>query len=169
MSIEVRDIEKPFKEMLDALDPDEQRKAMRSAMRKSGNKLRKQAQAELAGSKLNHASQMKKDIRVRVYPARYGAGFMLTVKPHGKQGYHKNRQGKEKPILMWAEEGTKYRKTKGKMKLFSRSKKGHWTGEMPAYGFLEKTEQKHSAEVEQNLFTDFEKQLEKRLKKKGLL
>ena len=65
------------------------------------------ARGKLMQSGMAHASRLKKDIRLRVYPK--GGGFMITVKQHGKQGYHVNRFGLQKPVLMWAEEGTKVR------------------------------------------------------------
>ena len=63
------------------------------------------ARGKLMQSGMAHASRLKKDIRLRVYPK--GGGFMITVKQHGKQGYHVNRFGLQKPVLMWTEEGTK--------------------------------------------------------------
>lgn len=45
-------------------------------------------------------------VRVRVYPS----GFMITVKPHGKQEYYKrSKGGAEKPVAMLAVEGKKER------------------------------------------------------------
>ncbi len=58
-------------------------------------------------SGMANASRLKKDIRQRVYPR--GTGFMITVKPHGRQGFHTNRFGLQKPVLMWVEAVTKVR------------------------------------------------------------
>ena len=65
------------------------------------------AKRSVEGSGINDAGKLAKGVRVRVYPR--GGGFMITVKPHGKSGYIKNRHGLEKPVLMWAAEGTKQR------------------------------------------------------------
>lgn len=80
---------------------------LKGAYRKTGNEILAIARQRLMSSGIVHASKLKKGIRLHVYPR--GGGFMITVKPHGKQGYHVNRFGLEKPVLMWAEEGTKER------------------------------------------------------------
>lgn len=164
------DLSNPFKDVFQALDLKDQRKAMRSAMRREGNRLKKQAIANLQGSGIGQGTngRLSKGIRMRVYPDKFGTGFMLSVKPHKKQGFHKNRQGKEKPVLMWAEEGTKYRKTKTKTKVFARKRKGHVTGRMKRYGFMRKTGGQATQIVERNLFSDFQKNLERAARKKGL-
>ncbi|MGI6233401.1 MAG: hypothetical protein ACOYJF_11255 [Prevotella sp.] len=163
------DIRNPFVSIYKALSLKDQRKALRGAMRREANRLKKQAAENMATSGLGSGTNQKlsKGIRTRVYPSRYGAGFMLSVKPRRKKGFHKNRQGLEKPVLMWAEEGTNPRKTKGSF--FSRKGKGHVTGRMRRYGFLRKTEQQAGQTVEQNLFRDFQDNLNKAARKQGLL
>jgi len=155
------DITKPFMEVFKALDLKEQRKALRSAMRSAGNAVRKAVASELGSKGLRHASRVAKGLRVRVYPARYGAGFMVTTKPHGKKGYHRNRRGQEKPVLMWAAEGTTTR--------YKRGRKGSSTGSMKAYLNLSETERSEAGHVESNLLPAFQSNLEKALKKKQLL
>ena len=102
-------IEQPFREVFAALDLKDQRKALRGAMRREANRLKKSATANLRSSGLGQGTRQRLDkgFIVRVFPARLGAGFLVKVKPYRKKGYHLNRQGKEKPVLMWAEEGTK--------------------------------------------------------------
>lgn len=164
------DIEKPFNDVFQALDLKDQRKAMRSAIRREGNRLKKRAVANLQGSGIGQGTngRLSRGIRSYVYPEKYGAGFLLSAKPHKKQGYHKNRQGKEKPVLMWAEDGTDLRRTKTKTKVFVRQRKGHATGRMKRYGFLRKTDEQGAQVVEQNLFATFQKNLERAARKKGL-
>jgi hypothetical protein len=171
MANQVVDLNNPFKDVYQALDLAEQRKAMRGAMRREGNNLKKLAAANLQGSGLGQGTKQKlaKGIRMRVYPARFGSGFMISVKPGKGKGYHKNRRGLEKPVLLWAEDGTKYRKTKTRTKIFARKRKGHSTGRMRRYGFMRKTEEQAPQIVEQNLFADFQKNLEKAARKKGLI
>lgn len=171
MADQVTDLDHPFKDVFEALDTKEQRKAMKSAMRREGNRLKKAALQNIAASGLGKGTRQPigKGLRVRVYPDRYGAGFMLTTKPRGKKGVHRNRQGKLKPVLMWAEDGTKARKTKTKTRVFIRLKKGHNTGRMPAYGFMKKTEEEEDNKVENDLFADFQNNLDRQLKKKRLL
>lgn len=155
------ELEQSILDLLNALDVKEQKKALRSAMRKEGNRLKKKAGSILSAKGLRHGSDVAKSLRVRVYPDKYGAGFMVTAKPRGKQGYHKNARGKEKPIAMWAEEGTNAR--------YKRNKKKSRTGSMGAYRFLADTQARSAGEVENTLWADFQKNLDKALKKKNLL
>lgn len=169
------DIDKAFGDVYRALDLKEQRKAMRGAMRREGNRLKKQAAANLQGSGMGTGTKQKvsKGIRVRVYPDRYGAGFMLSVKPRGRHGVHKNRFGKEKPVLMWAEDGTRLRHTGRRLSsFFSKSRYtgkkvrqyvrgGRSTGRMRRYGFMRRTEETAAQSVEQNLFGDFQRNMRK--------
>lgn len=167
---EVRDRSRPFLEVFEALDPKAHRRALRSAMRREGNNLKRIAVAQIGSSGLGKGSRAKvaKGVRVRTFPDRYGAGFMLTVKPHGKKGYHKNRQGHEKPVLMWAEDGTRPRYTKSKTRFFVRIRKGHFTGRMKAYRFLKRTEDTGTPQVERGLFDTFRQNLDKEARKRGL-
>lgn len=194
---EATDIKEPFREVFDALDLREQRKALRGAMRREGNRLRTTAAAKAASALGNRGGgDFKRNIIVRVYPPKYGAGFMLTVK--GRNGHdpkimHKTgdrvrkRDGKRvagglKPILMWAEDGTRPRR-QGRRKgsgfgwavsAYGRRRRdyrrgGRRTGAMPRYGFLSKTEAEQSPGVERRLFDSFRAGVERAAKKKGLL
>ena len=180
----VTDMKQPFKDVYAALDMKDQRKAMRSAMYREANRLRKTAATNLLATGIGSGTRQKlsKGIYTRVYPDKFGAGFMVSVKPHGgKRGIHTNRQGMAKPVLMWAEDGTRYRRVGKRTKSFfgkSRytgkstryyNRSGHSTGRMKRYAFLAKTEAQAGASVEQNLFNDFQSNLEKTAKKKGLL
>lgn len=167
----VTDIKKPFADVYKALDPKAHRKAMRSAMRREGGRLRKMAVAALRDRKLGQGTNadISKGIRARVFPDRYGAGFMLTAKPHGKRGYHRNRFGREKPVLMWAEDGTKQRSKRGRLKFLVFRKKGHSTGRMGRYGFMARAEALAGDSVERNLFGEFQDSLDRAARKQGLL
>lgn len=176
-------ITEAFKAVYDTLDMKQQRKAMRAATRSEANVLRKAARQNALSSGLGKGTSqdVTKGIFARTYPERYGAGFMVTVKPHGSRGIHTNRYGQEKPVMMWAETGTNLRhvgKRKGSYKKFSsivgRSTKryrrsGHSTGRMPRYAFMEKTEKENTQGVEARLFDKFQKNVEKEARKNGLL
>lgn len=166
---EVKDLDRPFADVYKALDMKEQRKAMRGAMRKAAGSVRKRAAQAVGASGLGNAAAVAKGLRARVYPDRYGLGFMVSSKPYGKKGYHRNRQGKEKPVLMWAESGTKSRQTRSRSKFFIRARRGHPTGRMPRYGFMGEAESASAAQVEQSLFGQFQQNLEKRARKLGLV
>lgn len=173
------DIDQSFGSVYKALDLKAQRKAMRSAMRRESNRLRKKAVDNLRSSGIGPGTghNLSKGIRARVWSEKYGAGFSVTVKPHkanrktgqAEASMHKNRQGLKKPVLLWAEEGTDLRKTKTKTKIFTRKRKGHVTGRMRRYGFMRKTDNQAEQTVEQNLFRDFQNNIEKAARKQGLL
>ena len=132
---------KEWDELLQCFNKRDLKASLKGAYRKTGNEILKIARQRLMSSGIAHASKLKKGIRLRVYPR--GSGFMITVKPHGKQGYHVNRFGLEKPVLMWAEEGTKVRYVRhgGGQKV--QTSAGQWRtlgrrrGQMPAYHFLD--------------------------------
>lgn len=179
---EVRNLDNPFGEVYEALDLNAQRKALRGAMRKEANALKKSAQENLGtasggknGSVIGQGTAQKlgKGIYARVFPKRYGAGFMVSVRPHGNRGIHTNRQGLKKPVLMWAEDGTRSRNvgkrngstfgrnryTGKRTRMYSRM--GHSTGKMGAYRFLEKTERENTDGIESRLFENFQRNVEK--------
>ncbi len=180
----VTDLNRPFADVYKALDQTTHRKAMRSAMRREGNALKKAAVSNLGQSGIGGGTKrsLSSGIYVRTYPDRYGLGFMVSVKPHGKRkGIHLNRQGREKPVLMWAEDGTRLRHVGRRISsVFGKSRftgkkirqyvrGGASRGKMKRYAFLAKTEQQTGASVEGNLFTSFQRSLERAARKQGLL
>lgn len=186
MDSTVTDLQNPFGDVHKALDLKAQRKAMKSAMRREGNRLKKAAAASLQASGIGQGTprNLSKGIYARVYPDRYGAGFMVSVKPHrgnNRKGIHTNRQGRMKPVLMWAEDGTRDRRAgRRKISFFSKSRitgkrirnyirGGHNTGRMKRYAFMAKTERQEGTSVENNLFSTFQANLDKAARKQGLL
>ncbi len=184
MNETVTDLTKPFASVYNALDMKTQRKAMRSAMRREGNRLKKAAVDNLgqsgigAGKKRNLSS----GIYLRTYPDRLGLGFMVSVKPHGKRkGIHLNRQNLEKPVLMWAEDGTRLRHVGRRISSFFTKSRfsgkkirqyirgGASRGKMKRYAFLAKTEEQTADSVEKNLFDTFQNNVERAARKQGLL
>lgn len=166
---ETVDLSVPFAEVLSSLNLKDQRKALRGAMRREGNRLKKVAASNLAATGIGQGTRqpLSKGLQVRVYPERYGAGFMVSAKPHRKKGYHVNRQGLEKPILMWAETGAgrPRRKTRSQSKFYVRKRKGHDTGRMKRYPFIDRTEEGQTSTVENNLWQNFQGNLDKALRK----
>lgn len=153
--------------LLKALNKKQLRNTLRRAYRKVARPLVDKARASLLqrgpqnieGSK----SDWKRAIRARIYPK--GGGFMITVNPHGKQGFHTNRQGLQKPVLKWAEEGTAERKTRVRGFL---SKKGAVSrGKMPKYGFMAAVEAPMYAEAEALLQPELEKAVRDEAAKAG--
>ena len=178
----VKDLNNPFADVWKALDPKTQRKAMKGAMRKEANNVKKAAQEAMESSGIGKGTKqaLKKSIYSRVYPDRYGLGFMASTVGHGKRGIHTNRQGLQKPVAMWADEGTAQRRvgkrkkgwsivtrTGRKGRAYERS--GHSTGRMPAYGFMKKADEQTAPGVEERLFQNLERNVEKAARKQGLL
>ncbi len=180
----VTDITKPFTDVYKALDMKDQRKAMRSAMRREGNRLKKEAVTNLKATGIGQGTKrsLSSGIYVRTYPDRYGLGFMVSVQPHGnRKGIHINRQNLEKPVLMWAEDGTRLRHVGRRISSFFGKSRftgkkirqylrgGTSRGKMGRYAFLAKTEAQTGDSVETNLFASFQKNLERAAMKQGLL
>lgn len=169
------------KDVFNALDLKAQRKALRGAMRKEATRVRKAVVSVIMGSKLGKGTNadITKGVYQRIYPAKYGAGFMVSVKTNGKtgkKGIHTNRAGKQKPVLMWAAEGTDVRhvgKRSGRKHAVSWTGKryatygrsGHSTGKMPQYDFMDKAESQVGDGVESNLWSSFNANLDKEIRK----
>lgn len=163
---------KEWQELLRRMNGAQIKKSLRGAIRAEAGKARKIAQGKLLSSGLQvkgDTSDWKKGIRTRIYPDSKGAGFMVTVKARaagratgtGEKSMHKNRFGFKKPILMWAEEGTKDRKTKTQTKWGFRKRKGHSTGRMDAYHFMEDATPEMFQSVEAGLLPEVEKAVAK--------
>ena len=178
----VRDLNNPFADVWKALDPKAQRKAMKGAMRKEANNVKKAAQAAMDGSGLGKGTKqaVKKGIYARVFPDRYGLGAMVTTVPHGKKGIHTNRRGQQKPVAMWADGGTKERhvgKRTSSKRIVTRTgrkgrsyeRNGHSTGKMPDYGFMKKAEEQMADGVRKRLAENLERNIKKTAGKLGLL
>ena len=180
----VTDLNRPFADVYKALDPKAQRKAMKSAMCREGNRLKKVAVSNLGQSGIGQGTKrsLSSGIYVRTYPDRYGLGFMVSVKPHGKRkGIHLNRRNLEKPVLMWAEDGTRLRHVGRRISSFFGKSRftgkkirqylrgGASRGKMGRYAYLAKTEEQTADSVENNLFNDLQKNVERAARKQGLL
>lgn len=182
MQSQVDELQKTFTELLSSISPAEQRKALNSAMRKEANNLKKAAWRNVRSSPPSSkkrsremaTSNVYKGVYSRVYPKRYGAGFMVTVKPHGSKGIHTNKRGKQKPVLMFAEEGTEERNVGARRGgyawakgMFARkswrkyNRSGHSTGSMPKYQFLQRAYESEAQGIEQRLWTQFENNVQR--------
>lgn len=133
------------------LEPKRRLQALKGAFRKEANRIRKIAVNNLRSSGLRSDKDLEKGIRGKVF--KRVAGFGVTIgtkkankKGKGEAGFHTNRRGLKKPILIWAEDGTKERKTKnggGILGFFTRraarKRSAHRTGKMKRYGFMSRT------------------------------
>lgn len=143
------------------------RNSLKRAFRAAAKKVQNIAVSKLHATGIQvrgNASDWDKGVRAHVYSR--GGGFMITVKPRkanrksgkGEKSMHENRYysktGRRLPILEWMEEGTGMRKTKSKTKFFIRRKKGHSTGRLRAYGFLDKATPEMFKTAETDLGTE---------------
>lgn len=146
------------------LQPKRRLQAIKGAYRKEANRVKKVAINNLRSSGLKSSKDMEKGIRAIVFKKK--AGFRVTVgtkkankKGKGEYGYHTNRQGLKKPVLIWAELGTAERQTKSGGGILgglfsrraSRKRKSHRTGRMKRYGFMAQTRASVSSEVTENI------------------
>lgn len=163
---------KEWNELLQCFNKRDLKASLKGAYRMTGNEILLIARQKLMSSGIAHASKLKKDIRLRVYPK--GTGFMITVKPHGKtQGYHTNSKGLQKPVVMWAEEGTKVRYVRhgGGQKV--QTSDGKWVtlgrrrGQMPAYHFLDGIEDKGGPIIERGIAPAIEQSVMSKASKNG--
>lgn len=132
-NVELKCDDERLRRMFAEMDPKHRNKALRGAFRAEANKVRKAAVSSLR-SKMNSNRDLENGIRALVFKQKLG--FRVTVGTVNRKsrrtgniqtkGYHKNRFGLEKPVLIWAEDGTVQRRTK----------KGANRGRMPRYGFI---------------------------------
>lgn len=126
------------------LEPKRRLQAIKGGFRREANQVRKTAINNLRSS-LHSNKDLEKGVRTIVFKRK--AGFRVTVgtkragkNGKGEAGFHTNRQGLKKPVLIWAEDGTQERKTKGSGgKRAMRMRSAHRTGRMKRYGFLTQT------------------------------
>lgn len=162
-----------WNDLLKTFDQREMKRTLKDAYRRTGKMIAAVAKRSVEGSGIHDAGKLAKGVRVRVYPR--GGGFMITVKPHGKSGYIKNRHGLEKPVLMWAAEGTveRYPRSWAKRFLVNTGDGFRWVGrnrgKMPAYHFLDEAEAQGPKIVEEEIGTAIENATMKRATKLGWL
>lgn len=128
------------------MEPKRRLQAIKGGFRKEANQVRKTAVNNLRGS-IRSDRDLERGIRALVFKRK--AGFRVTIgtkkagrNGKGEAGFHLNRQGVKKPVLIWAEEGTKERYTKSKAgtrRRAARLRAAHRTGRMKRYGFMAKT------------------------------
>lgn len=138
-----------LRQLFAELEPKRRTQALKGAFRREANQVRKTAVNNLRSGGINSIKDLEKGVRAVVF--KRAAGFRITIgtkkagkSGKGEAGYHTNRQGLKKPILIWAETGTADRKTKSNggrhTRMWTRRKRsGHSTGRMRRYGFMAQT------------------------------
>ena len=129
------------------LEPKRRLQALKGSFRQEANRVRKTAINNLRSSGIRADRSLERGVRAIVF--KRAAGFRVTIgtkkagkNGKGEAGFHTNRQGLKKPILIWAEEGTEERRTKSKQgsrRRADRKRSSHRTGRMKRYGFMAQT------------------------------
>ena len=137
-----RNLQQLFAEM----EPKRRLQALRGGFRREANQVRKTAINNLRSS-IRSNKDLEQGVRAVVY--KRSAGFRVTIgtkragkNGKGEAGFHTNRQGLKKPVLIWAEAGTQERQTKpkqGTRRRAGRMREQHPTGRLKRYGFMEQT------------------------------
>lgn len=138
--------DKNLQRLFAELEPKRRLQAIKGGFRREANQVRKTAINNLRSS-IQSNKDLEKGVRAIVFKRK--AGFRVTVgtkragkNGKGEAGFHTNRQGLKKPVLIWAEEGTAERKTKpkqGTRRRAARLRASHRTGRMKRYGFIAQT------------------------------
>ena len=159
-----------------ALSTANRRKALKGAFRRTATYVRKTAERNLRGTGIGNAEKLRRGIRQMVFSR--AAGFCVTIAPRrsgkngkGGRGMHTNRRGLKKPVLRWAETGTKKRRAKKRVRF--RGADGRWAtsgygrGMMPRYGFMSATKSQVEGEVTRTLHKEVRESVIKTAKKYG--
>lgn len=153
------------------LEAPQRMKALKGAFRREANNVRKVAINNLR-SKIKSSRDLERGVRAIVFKKK--AGFRVTVgtkrankNGKGEAGYHTNRQGLKKPILIWAEDGTDERRTKTKTRIYTRARKGHSTGRMKRYAYMETTRRDTVNKVTEDLHNEIADNVVRIAKKYG--
>ena len=159
----------PLEQLIKQLTPAQLRKAMRSAYGAEARKAAKIARAKLATKDI-HVKGLQSDWEKGIRPLVYSrnGGFMVTVKGIKGKSMHVTRRLWQKPVLMWAEDGTK-RRHPSRPSTWKKGGKGkHYAGKMPAYHFIAESEAEMRTLVESDLNSELEKKAERIVRKCGL-
>ncbi len=152
ISYDDENLQRLFAEM----EPKRRLQALRGGIRKEANWVRNVAINNLRGS-IKSSKDLEKGVRAIVFKSK--AGFRVTVgtkaankSGKGEAGFHTNWQGLKKPVLMWAEDGTKERKTKSSGgRRAKRKRAAHSTGQMKRYGFMRRTRDSVRGSLTENM------------------
>ena len=160
--------------LFEAIGEEGRRKALKSALTRAAGKLRRAAVKNLRNSGLHGvASEIEKGVRRSVYKGELG--FRVTISPRKRDELDRLRQvskeekklRKRRVIAFFAEGGTGERMTKDKTKFWVRKRRGHRTGSMPAFPFMEKTKTDAAPQIEQELKEEIVKSIKRIAKKYG--
>lgn len=167
------------------MDEKQRAKAMKGAFRSTANTFRRAA-VSLLRSSIRSNREMEKGVRALVFKKKLG--FRVTVgtvlrkskdktRYVAKKGFYMNHQGLEKPVLIWAEDGTKERRLKGSRGSFKTKRgfrkrylyNGAYRGRMRAYQFILGAQRQVGPQIDNELQVNFRQSVEKVAKKYGCI
>lgn len=155
------------------LEPRQRLKALKGAFRREAGRVRKVAVGNLRSS-IRSDRDLERGVRAVVFKRK--AGFRVTIGTKkarmngGKEyGFHTNRRGLKKPVLIWAEGGTKGRKSRRQSRypVGGRWATGKNRGAMKSYGFMAKTKSDVRGTVTESLHNQVREHVTKTAKKYG--
>lgn len=158
-----------LRKLEESLSPKQVTAAIRGGVRREANRVRKVVIRNIRGSlRSNHT--LEKGVRVEMYKKIPGFRVTIRTKKHkGKRPKTSRQQTLEEAglVLLWNEEGTKPRKTKSRTKLWKRTRRGHYTGQLKGKQFVQRAYVSERNVIERNVFDEVKRNVEKALKKYG--
>lgn len=162
-----------LEKLFEAMEPKRRLRALKGAFRREANRVRKTALNNLRGS-IRTDKDLESGVRAIVFKRK--AGFRVTIgtkkadkNGKGERGMHLNRRGLKKPVLIWAEAGTKWRKSKRATRypIGGKWSTGRTRGLMKRYGFMTKTLTQVRDNVTDSLHNEIINSVKKAAKKYG--
>lgn len=155
-----------LQKLFSELTPKYRLRAIKGALRGEANRVRKVVVKNVRHD-FRPDADLERGVRAVVYKDR--PGFKVTVMfTTGKRakGMHFNRRKELKPVLFWASLGTGSRRTRGKIGLKG-YRRGRYTGSMPQYPFMAKSDAETTGTVTANLRKAIVKNVERTAKRYG--
>lgn len=129
-------------DLFEQLDERHRVRALRGGFRRAGQKVRKAAISVLR-SGLRSNRDLERGIRVVIGKRQPTFKVTGAFDLKSGRGFHRNRRGELKPVLLWAEDGTAVRSTK---------RRGHHTtGSMTRIGFIDSARRQCEASVTEDI------------------
>lgn len=145
-----------------AMDPKQRMRVFKTAMRRQAAIVKAEVIKEL---RMDVRSSRQLERGVRAGLVKRGAGFKVTVAP--RKGCTRSKSD-GRPVAFWMETGTADRATKLRTSWGRRKRKGHYTGALKTYGFVQRTGRAVAPYVTESLRTEITESLVKLAKKYGI-
>lgn len=156
----LKEYSEDLKAMMTHLTDKELVRGLRNALRKEGRTVARAAKVNLKSGMPVAGRKLAKGIASGETRDRTGFIVKATSSRKTGKGLHRNRYGRLRPVLVWAEHGTQERTTKGQ------GRKAHRTGRMRAYHFMEITRRLELPESVKRIEQEFRQQVNRIINKK---